>query len=163
MKRNLAVAMFVATLFATLNAGPTPARAMEGGGCSVASVAGDYGFTYNGTAILPTGTVPVAAVGNYSTDAAGNFVGTEINSLGGTAAFQTILGNITVNRDCSATLVAKVYQAGTLVRTSFVHLQYDNNARDTRIIFQKVVLPDGSTLPVVITGDSRRVSQGHGD
>jgi hypothetical protein len=100
---------------------------------------------------------PVAAVGNYSTDNAGNLVGSELNSLGGNATFQTILGKITVNHDCSGDLLAKVYESGALVRTSYVHLQYDNNANEVNLIFQKLVLPDGSSLPVVITGAGKRL------
>jgi hypothetical protein len=162
MKRNLMIVIFAAMLFATLNVGPIPAaRAMgNGGGCSTGSVSGFYGFTYAGEAILPSSVVPVGAVGNFSTDAAGNFVGTEINNLGGTPAYQTIKGKITVDNSCAGTLLAQVYQAGKLVRTSTVHLQYDNNARDVRLIFQKVELPDHSVLPVVITGDGKRVSSG---
>jgi hypothetical protein len=159
MKRNLLMAIFVAVLFATLNVGPiSAARAMEGDGCSLASVAGSYGFSYNGLAILSTGTVPVAAVGNFTTDNAGNFVGRESNNIGGNSAEQTLQGNIVVRPDCSATLIAKVYQAGMLVRTSYIHLQYVNNATEVFGIFRKLVLPDNSTLPVDITIDGKQIS-----
>jgi hypothetical protein len=144
-------------VLAILFLGPVPSTASSGG-CSTAGVAGFYGFTYTGVAILPSGAVPLAAVGNYSTDAAGNFAGSEINSLGGTSAYQTLQGTITVNQNCSGTAVVKVYQGGKLARTSYIHLQYDNSARDIRIIFQKLQLPDGSSIPVVITGDGKKVS-----
>jgi hypothetical protein len=161
MKRTLVAAMFVAVVFATLNSGPIPAaRAWGGGGCSADSVSATYGFTYNGLAVLPSGSIPVAAVGNFHSDAAGNFVGSEINNLGGTSSYQTLVGTITVNRDCSASLVAKVYQGGTLVRTSYIHLQYENNATEVLGIFQKLVLPNNSILPVVITIDGKRLSSG---
>jgi hypothetical protein len=164
MKRNLALALFVAVLFATLNAGPTSAaRAWGSDGCTLASVAGAFGFSYNGVGILPTGSVPVGAVGNYTSDSAGHFVGTEINSLGGSAAFQTIVGNLTVNHDCSGTLVAKVYEAGALVRTSYIHLQYQNNTSEVLLIFQKLVLPNGTSLPVVITGSGKRLFHERGE
>jgi hypothetical protein len=158
MKRNLLIAIFVAVLFATLNVGPiSAARAMEGDGCSLASVAGSYGFTYNGVAILPSATVPVSSVGIFRTDAAGNFVGSESNNTGGNPAEETIQGNITVKHDCSGTLVAKVYQGTMLVRTSYIHLQYVNNATEVLGIFKKVVLPDNSILPVVITIDGKAI------
>lgn len=160
MKRNVIIALFAAILFAALNTGPIPAARAEGSGCSLTSVAGNYGFTYNGVAVLPSGLVPVAAVGNFRSDAAGNFVGSEINNLAGTAAYQTLQGTIAVNHDCSGSLVAKVYQGGKLARTSYIHLQYQDNANELLAIFQKLVLPDNSVLPVVITIDGKRVSHG---
>src|SRR4029077_17892100 len=159
MKRNLLTASFVAVLFATINVGPnSAARAMEGDGCSLASVAGSYGFSYNGWAILSMGAVPVAAVGNFSTHTAGNFVGRESNNIGGNSAEQTLQGNIAVRPDCSATLIPKVFQSGTLVRTSYIHLQYVNHATEVFGIFRKLVLPGNSILPVVITIDGKQIS-----
>jgi hypothetical protein len=161
MQRKLAIATLAVVLFATTSAGQMPAaNAAGGGGCSLANVAGAFGFTYTGVAITPSGQVPVAAVGRYSSDSAGDFVGSEVNSLAGTPASQTILGKITVQPDCGGRLVAKVYQQGSLVRTSYIHLQYDSEASEVRIIFEKLVLPDGSTLPVVITGDGTSLSHG---
>jgi hypothetical protein len=159
MKRNLLIPLFVTIIFAVLSTSPiSAARAMEGDGCSLASIAGSYGFSYNGLAVLSTGTVPVAAVGNFTTDDAGNFVGRESNNIGGTSAEQTLQGNIAVRPDCSATLIAKVYQGGILVRTSYIHLQYVNHATEVFGIFRKLVLPDNSTLPVVITIDGKQIS-----
>ena len=161
MKRNLLVAIFVAVLFAAINAGPiSAARAMEGDGCSLAGVAGDYGFSYNGVAILSSGPVPVSSVGSFHTDAAGNFAGTESNNTGGNSADETIQGNITVKHNCAGTLVAKVYQGGMLIRTSYIHLQYVNNATEVLGVFQKVVLPDNSILPVVITISGKAIFHG---
>jgi len=158
MKRILMPAVLIAVLVATLNAGSIPAaRAWGNPGCSLASVAGAYGFSYNGVGILPSGRVPVAAVGKYHTDPAGNLIGDEVNTLAGTSAYQTIVGKITVSPDCSGTLVAKVYQGGALARTSYVHIQYENNTNDALIIFQKLVLPNGASLPVVITGSGKRL------
>jgi hypothetical protein len=164
MKRNLVTVVFVAVLFTMLNAGPISiARAWGSDVCTLASVAGSFGFSYNGVGILPSGAVPVGAVGNYNSDNGGNFVGTEINSLGGSATFQTIAGKLTVSHDCSGTLVAKVYEAGMLVRTSYIHVQYQSNANEVLLIFQKLVLPDGSSLPVVITGSGKRLFHERGD
>jgi len=164
MKRNLVIAVFVAAMFAALSAGPiSAARAWGSDGCTLTSVAGSFGFSYNGVGILPSGPVPVGAVGNYSSDNAGNFVGTEINSLGGNATFQTISGKLTVNHDCSGMLLAKVYEGGALVRTSYIHLQYQNNTNEVLLIFQKLVLPDGSSLPVVITGSGKRLFHERGE
>ena len=158
MLRKLTVLMFVAVLFAALNAGQRSAALAEGSStCTLAGVAGSFGFSYSGVAVLSSGTVPVAAAGRFSTDAGGNLAGTEINSLNGTAAFQTIQGTITLHSDCSTVLVANVYQGHTLVRTSVIHYQYENDANEIQGIFQKVTLPDNSDLPVVITISGKRV------
>jgi hypothetical protein len=164
MKRVFVISMLMVVVFAAISAGPVPpARAWGSSGCSLASVAGAFGFSYAGEGILPTGPVPVGAVGKYHTDAAGNFIGDEINSLAGSAEYQTIVGKITVSPDCSGSLVAKVYQGGVLARTSYVHLQYQNNTNEALIIFQKLVLPNGSSLPVVITGSGKRIFSDRGD
>ena len=159
MVRKLSVLMFVAVLFAALNASQRSVALAEGNpACTLAGVAGSYGFSYNGVAVLPSGTVPVAAAGRFSSDGAGNVVGTEINSLNGTAAFQTIKGTITLHSDCSTLLVASVYQGNMLVRTSVIHYQYENNGTEIQGIFRKVTLPDNSDLPVVITITGQRVN-----
>ncbi|HLJ83593.1 MAG TPA: hypothetical protein VKT51_05415 [Candidatus Eremiobacteraceae bacterium] len=160
MKRTLSIAIFAAILFGMLYVGPIPAaRADEGAGCSLAGVAGAYGFTYTGLAVLPSSTVPVSSVGSFRTDAAGNFIGSESNNTGGNSVAETIQGTITVKHDCSGALVAKVYSGGMLVRTSYIHLQYENNATEVLGIFEKVVLPDNSILPVVITIDGKRIDR----
>jgi len=157
MVRKLAALVFVFAVFATVSAGrPSAALASGSSSCSLASVAGSWGFDYNGVGILPTGPVPIGAVGRFHTDSAGNFVGSETNSLAGVAAFQTITGTITIHSDCSGLLVANVYQNGQLVRMSVVRLQYENNSNDVQGMFTKVTLPDGSTLPVVITITGKR-------
>jgi len=164
MNRNLLSVTIAATLCAMVYLGPSnAARAWESNGCTLASVAGSFGFSYNGVGILPTGPVPVAAVGNLRTDNAGTLVGTETNSLGGNATDQTILGNLTVNHDCSGTLVANVYEHGVLVRTSYIHVQYENNTSEILGIFQKLVLPNGSSLPVVIIIDGKRLFHDRGE
>jgi hypothetical protein len=164
MKRNLLSVTIAAVLCAMIYVGPSnAARAWESDGCTLSNVAGNFGFSYSGVGILPSGPVPVAAVGNFRSDNAGTVVGTEINSLGGNAAAQTIAGNITVNHDCSGTLFAKVYENGVLVRTSYIHLQYENNASEILGIFQKLVLPNGTSLPVVITIDGKRILHERGE
>ena len=135
-----------------------PARALSAGGCGLANVAGSFGFSYNGVAVTSTGTIPVAAAGKFHSDAAGNFTGDEVNSLAGTAAYQTISGKLTVNSACSGELVANVYQNGQLVRTSYIHLQYQDNDNQVLGIFEKLVLPNGSQLPVVVTISGSRIS-----
>jgi hypothetical protein len=161
VNRNLIASLFVVIIFATLNTIQVPAaRASGGGGSSLGSVSGTYGFNYNGVAVTPTGAVPVAAVGNFHTGAAGNFAGTEINNLGRSATRETIMGTITVRPDCASSLVTNVYEAGVFVRTSYIHLQYEFGVTELQAIFEKVVLPDNSILQVVITINGKRVFQG---
>ena len=61
----------------------------QAGQCSLAGTAGKYGFTLTGSVILPTGPVPIAAVGRATLGAAGNASGTESRSVGGGFADET--------------------------------------------------------------------------
>jgi hypothetical protein len=159
MKHILATVVLTALIFTMLGSGPTAsARAWGGGGCSVVTTAGNWAFSYSGVGILPSGPVSVGAVGKFHQDPAGNVTGDEINNLGGSAAYQTLTGKITVNGDCSGTLVANVYQGTALVRTSYIHLQYASNVNTVYAMFQKLLLPNGTALPVVINIDGKRVS-----
>jgi hypothetical protein len=102
-------------------------------------------------------------VGTYIQDTKGNFAASQNRSVGGAFAQETVTGTVTVNRDCTGTLNANVYQSGQLVRTAVIDLVFDNNRRHLRAIFQSASLPDGTNLPVVITIDGMRLSTGHDD
>ncbi len=157
MRRTFGISILAFALFAGFAAGSSPAARASDAVCTLAGVAGSFGFSYSGLAVLPSGPVPLAAVGKFHSDATGNFTGSEVNSLAGTAAFQTISGTITMGQGCAAELVANVYQGGQLARTSYIHLQYQNNATEILAIFEKVVLPDKSVLPVVVTISGKRI------
>jgi hypothetical protein len=133
-------------------------RADEGGRCSLATVAGNYGFTLTGTLVLTTGGVPVAGAGLATISSEGNFSGTESRSLGGGIAQETIGGTVAVNSDCTGTLTAPVFESGNLVRTSIFSLVFDDNARELRAIQTSLVLPNGTSVPNVITVDGRKIS-----
>ena len=164
MKRNMARTTLLFISIVTLCMGlASAAQAEDNNGCSTASVAGKWGYTYTGTIILPTGAVPVATVGTYIQDTKGNFAASQNRSVGGAFAQETVTGTVTVNRDCTGTLNANVYQSGQLVRTAVIDLVYDNNRRHLRAIFESASLPDGTNLPVVITIDGMRLSTGHDD
>lgn len=131
--------------------------------CSIAGAAGTYGFTASGTLFLPTGPVPLAAVGRASFNADGSFSGTEARSVGGQFANETLgPGTWSVNPDCTGTLISKVFESGVLVRTSVLYLVFDDNMREGRAIQQSFTLPDGSTLPAVVTFETRRLFEDHG-
>jgi hypothetical protein len=141
----------------------TTVHADEGRSCSLATVAGNYGFTITGTLILPTGGVPVGAIGRATFGADGSFSATESRSLGGSVAQETIAGTVTVNPDCTGKLTAQVFESGQLVRTSGFDLVFDDNAREGRALQTSLVLPDGTSVPNVITVETRKISPSSGE
>jgi len=145
---------FLAILFATLVLCVVPsAQARQ---CSLAGSAGNFGFTLTGTILLPTGAVPIAAVGRATIDAAGNVSGTESRSVGGGFADETFTGTLTVNPDCTGTLTVKFYESGQLVRTSVIATVLVDNQREVRGVQKSLVLPNGLSLPVVITLEAKK-------
>lgn len=98
--------------------------------CTNASAAGTFGFTTSGTLILPTGPAPVAAVGSIAFDLNGNASGSQDRSVGGAFAHETINGTLTVNRDCTTSLDASVFDTdGNLVRTAKIQGVLVNNGK----------------------------------
>jgi hypothetical protein len=126
--------------------------------CSLSKSAGSYGFTLSGSVILPTGPIPIAAVGRANLDAAGNAAGTESRSVGGGFANETFTGTYTVNTDCTGSATLNFYESGQLVRTSVLTVVFDNNEREIRIVQKSLQLPNAAFLPVVITVEGRRIS-----
>jgi hypothetical protein len=130
----------------------------QAGQCNLGSSAGAYGFTLSGVVILPTGPVPIAAIGRANLDAAGNVSGTESRSVGGGFADETFTGTYTVNADCTGTTTIRFYESGQLVRTSVLSIVFDNNSREIRMAQKSLQLPNSAFLPVVITVKARRIS-----
>jgi len=125
--------------------------------CSLAGSSGQYGFTLTGVVILPTGPVPIAAVGRANLDVAGNASGTESRSVGGGFADETFTGTYTVNSDCTGTATIQFYELGQLVRTSVLSLVFDDSQREIRMVQKSLQLPNGAFLPVVVTVEARRI------
>ena len=126
--------------------------------CTSATAAGSFGFTTTGILILPTGPAPVAAVGVVTFDPNGNATGSQDRSVGGIFAHETLTGTLTVNRDCTISLVANVYDSsGSLARTSTIPGVLVNNGKKIRAIFETVVLPNGLNLPSVLTIEADRI------
>lgn len=148
MKRNILRTIFFATLLLSL-APVAPAQYV--GACSNVSAAGMWGMTETGTLVLPTGAVPVAAIGSSTVDASGNMSGTLTSSLNGTLSVDTINGTVTVNSDCTGTMTVGVYSSGKLQRTVGLAFVLDDNAREVRAIVTSVVLANGASLPPVLT------------
>jgi hypothetical protein len=118
--------------------------------CSLANAAGKWGFSYSGTALTLSGPVPIASNGFYAEDALGNIAGAETVNLGGNAVDETIVGKFTIAANCRWTLVANVYQASNLARTSVIDGVWVLNSTQGSASFRSVTLPDGSSLPVTI-------------
>lgn len=156
MKRKIARATLVVISIATLYVSVVPA-AQADDSCSTAKAAGDWGLTLSGTLILPTGPVQGAALGTLSVDPEGNITGAEARNVDGSFANETITGTWTVNPDCTAIFTAKIYESGQLVRTSVLSVVLDDNLREVRMVQQSLTLPDGSTIPVVVTVEGKRL------
>jgi hypothetical protein len=122
--------------------------------CTKASVAGKFGFTTSGT-IPALGAV--AATGVFSQNASGSIVGSQTRSLNGDIADETFTGTATVNPDCTGTDTIQVFQDGSPVRTSTLHVVYDDNGREARAIFTSLVLENGATLPSILTIEARKM------
>jgi hypothetical protein len=131
--------------------------------CTSATAAGTFGFTTTGTLILPTGPAPVAAVGVVSFDRDGNTTGSQDRSVGGVFAHETLTGTLTVNRDCTISLLAYVYDSsGNLVRTSRIPGVLADNGKHIRAIFETATLPNVLNLRSVLSIEAERV-QGHAE
>src|SRR5437016_9401103 len=131
--------------------------------CTSATAAGTFGFTTTGTLILPTGPAPVAAVGSITFQLNGEVSGSQDRSVGGAFAHETITGTLTVNPDCTISLLANVFDSsGNLVRTSTIPGVLVDNGKHIRAIFETVTLPNGVNLPSVLTIEAERV-QGHAE
>src|SRR5437868_10780815 len=125
--------------------------------CTSATAAGTFGFTTTGTLILPSGPVPVGAVGLITFQLNGDVSGNQDRSVGGAFAHETITGTLAVNRDCTILLVANVFDSsGNLVRTSTIDGVLVNNGKQIRAIFE-TVLANGVSLGSVLTVDANRV------
>jgi hypothetical protein len=156
MKRAFHSILFGAILLTAL-VGLTPAA--QAHGCTMSDVTGSWGYTYTGTIILPTGAIPAASVGRFTLDAAGNLSGAQTRSVGGGVGQETIKGTGTVNPDCSATFKIDVYDgSGNLLRSAVLASVFVDRARELRAIFASLVLPNGASLPTVITINAKKMS-----
>jgi hypothetical protein len=161
MTRTIVRAICLATLFLCL---PAIAPAQGHRTCSNASLAGTWGYTETGTVIGPTGPIPVAAVGSYTFDRAGNFSGAQSSSTGGKINQDTKQGTYAVNADCTATLLLSVYDESgtTLLRRSIWEIVLLENATEMRGIMTSLVvmLPVETTVPPIVIMSAQRLFPG---
>jgi len=155
MKRYLNVVVVVLGVLAAAMSS-TPANASS---CSLAALAGKWTYTYTGTIFTANGPLPLASVGRFHQDAAGNLQGSQTRSVAGSSGVEDISATITVNTDdCSGTGNFNVLVGGQLQRTAVLALAYDQDGNHVRAIFESLTLPDGTNVPVVITVDGNRVN-----
>lgn len=129
----------------------------EGHHCTIEGAAGKWAYTYTGTIFTANGPLPAASVGHFSEDASGNLTGSQTRSVAGTSGTEDITGKLTVNRDCTGSATISVYVNGQLQRTTVLAIAFDSNMNHGRGIFESLVLPDGTNIPVVLTSDNSRV------
>ncbi len=158
-KRNIAQTVFLATLLLGMAAAVS---AQDGGTCSQVSVAGQWGYSETGTLILPTGPVPYSSLGRYTLDQDGNYTGARTASVGGNIQKATFTGTATVNSDCTGQVTIKFYDlSGNLLNTVLKALVYVNNEREARAIVTSAVLPNGTSLPTVLTTEAKKMFSGN--
>jgi hypothetical protein len=157
------VFLALALTFGCLTLRPAPAtgsvisQSHPSTGCTQAAAAGDWSYSYTGWIITSSGAIPLAAVGRFTQDATGHFVGNQTRSVAGASAEEQILGSAVVHSDCKAEFRARVYQGGQLQRTAYINAVYTNGGNNIRLIFESLVNPDNSHTPVVITMDADRL------
>jgi len=122
-------------------------RADDGGACTLADAAGRWGYSYSGTIV---GFGPVASVGSFVQDVAGNVNGAQTRSFVGNIAQETIKGVIIVHADCTTTATINAYQNGVFQRTAELDGVLVDHSRGLRAIFK--------TAGTVITIDGRKTS-----
>ncbi len=156
MKRKITRMLMPACLVLILSVISAPLQA-QASHCSTAGATGKWAYTYTGTIFTPSGPVPAASVGHFTEDASGNLTGSQTRSVAGSSGGEDIAGTISVNRDCTATATISVYVNGQLQRTAVLAVVFDKNMNHARGIFESLVLPNGTNVPVVITSDNSRM------
>jgi hypothetical protein len=155
MKHNIARSGLAVVFAVALMAGlAAPAHAWNRP-CSLASTAGNWSFTDNGTVV---GIGPRTAVGVFTLDGNGNLLnGVATSSLNGSIADETFSGTYTVNSNCTGTLSVGIYVSGVLTYTLTANLAFDDDMKALRGLFTSAVVePSGTPLSTVIAIDGRK-------
>ncbi len=121
-------------------------------------MSGEWGYTWTGIFVLPTGATPAAASGTFAIDATGQVSGTQTSSVGGLVARDTLKGNVALKGDCTGTLSVGLYDdAGTLLRTAAWGLVLDDDGQEVRGIFQSLALANGVSVQTIAIANGRRL------
>jgi len=156
--KHILFSRFAIVMAVAFSAAPALVHAQDFQHCSNATSAGRWGFTTNGVLLLPTGPIPVTAVGHFVQDLHGNMEGSQVRSVGGGIAHETFTGTVTTNPDCTAKYKISAYDdSGNLVRTSVLDAVYTDSGRKARVVFESIVLPNGASLPSVLSIDGDKL------
>jgi hypothetical protein len=135
--------------------------AQADGSCTMASAAGSWGFTDNGTVL---GIGPRTAVGIFTLDRHGNLTnGVATSSLNGMVAAETFSGTYTINPDCTGTVSVKIYSGSTELFSVTLSTVFDDNMTELRGLFTSIVTPTGVSLPNVIGLQAKKVKSAQND
>jgi hypothetical protein len=142
-KRNL-TALWAIVFFALATVMASAAQAS----CTLANVAGSYGYTTNGFVAIPTGAfVPAAAAGRITFDGNGHVNGTQTRVVAGSSLDETYSGTYSVNPNCTGSFTVLV-QPDT--RTSTIDLVWTDNRNGASSVF--------TTPGFILTATARRIS-----
>jgi len=155
--RTIFVVLSVAALHMMVSAPAASAQT-----CSLATIAGGWAATLNGTILFPApptgpGPVQVAAVLRFNVDTAGQVSGTEARNVGGRFANEILKGTVSVNPNCTGTATVMFFESGALQRTSVLSLVFDVLSTHVRMVQKSLTLPDGTKLPVVVTVEGEKL------
>jgi len=146
MKTNLiARATLAAIGLAWFIAMALPAQATQ---CSLANVAGSYGYTTSGFVAIASGTfLPAAAAGRITFDGNGHVNGIQTRVVAGSSLDETYSGTYSVNPNCTGSFTVLVEPD---TRTSTVDLVWTDNTNGASAVF---------TNPgFILTATARRIS-----
>jgi len=158
MTHRISRSMFLSACLALVFSVALAPLQAEASHCSTAAAAGKWAYTYTGTIFTQNGPLPAASVGHFSADAVGTITGSQTRSVAGSSGVEDISGEASLNKDCTGTATVDVLVNGQVQRTAVLAVVYDNNMNHARSIFQSLMLPDGTNVPVVITADYTRLS-----
>jgi hypothetical protein len=116
----------------------------EANQCSLAGVAGTYGYTSNGSIVTPP-IGPFVAVGVVTFSKSGTLSGAQVTSIAGNFFDETIEGPFTVNSDCIGSAIVSVYHGTTLARVTNLHIVWDDDLQEARGIF----MTSGTAISIV--------------
>ena len=156
--RTIALAVLSLGLAATASANDHHA-------CSIARVAGTWGYSLQGTFFPPnpaggTLTVLVAFVGTYTVEANGDLSGTQTSNANGTVSLDVLKGTLTVNPDCTGTQTVEIYnQSGNLLRSAVWAVVFMDDARESRGTFRELKLPNGTVVPAIAIAEGKKATR----
>src|SRR5438477_10513217 len=151
MKTNLiARATLAAIGLAWFIAMALPAQATQ---CSLANVAGSYGYTTSGFVAIAPGTfLPAAAAGRITVDANGHVNGAQTRVVAGSTLDETYSETYSVNPNCTGSFTVLVEPD---TRTSTVDLVWTDNTNGVSAVF--------TTPGFILTATGRRISPREAD